>query len=128
MFDNQIFNVNGNDEELLLHTLKLAFMQSEYKCVGWSQSITHGLQLEWAQDTHTNIFPSRLVAGECFTMVVQWLKGDFAKNVECKGMDTDIDQDGTNERGWRVYREDDGGRCPTGIICRIKPAYIWYGK
>lgn len=127
-FDNEIFNVNGDDEELLLHTLKLAFMQSDSKCIGWSQSVTHGLELMSYPDTATNLFPSRLSAMECFPMVVQWLKGDFAKKIVCEGVDADIDQDGHNERNWRVYLTDGEGYCPHGILCRIKPAYTWYGK
>lgn len=33
-YDNQIFNVNGDSEELLLQTLELVFAQGEYSCVG----------------------------------------------------------------------------------------------
>ena len=128
MYDNQIFNVNGDSDELLLQALELAFAQGEYNCVGWTQSAKHGLQLEWAQDTQTNIFPTPLSAAECLPIVQQWLNGSFAQMVECTGTDEDIDQDGHNKRGWRVYVEDADGYCPHHVICRIKPAYTWYGK
>lgn len=127
-YDNQVFNVNGDSEELLLQTLELAFAQGDNLCVGWNQTIEHGLELMWAPDTHTNLFPSRLSAKECAPMVVQWLKGEFASKVVCEGLDANIDQDGHNERNWRVYLDDKEGYCPHGIICRVKPAYTWYGK
>ena len=128
MYDNRIFNVNGESDSTLLMALTLAFEESEYKCVGWTQSATHGLQLEMGIDTQTNVFPTPLSASECFPLVKQWLSGNFAQMVECEGTDADADHDGHNNRGWRVYVEDANGYCPTHAICRIKPAYIWYGK
>lgn len=128
MYDNQIFNVNGDSDELLLQTLELAFAQSEYNCVGWTQSIKNGLQLEWTPDTQTNVFPTPLTARECFPIVLNWLNGEFAARVECVGMDADIDQDGHNSKNWRVYRDDADGYSTHHVICRVKPAYTWYGK
>lgn len=132
MGDNQVFNVNGSGDEALLDTLKLIFKLRKYKCVGWTQSKTHGLILHWTCNLKGDVFKlpgDGLNADECFGLVKKWLCSDFADDVEPSAWCEDSDHDGCNSQGWQVYVENwghvDGHQ---SAICAIKKAYIWHGK
>ena len=133
MMDNRVFNVNGTGDDMLQRTLFLAFEQSGRNSLakGWKQSVTHGLILLWYTEGVKDAvqFPSGLLPAEVCPIVLNWLHGDFAKTVALKDWDMNIDHDGHNGMGWRVYCEGwghvDGEHA---AICAITPAYMWYGK
>lgn len=128
-FSNEIFNVNGRGDELLLKALELKFAQCGRKCEGWKQSKKSGLILTWCGGKGINIFPAKMTASECVSFVSNWLKGDFAKTVELAPWCGNADHDGHNEDdGWQVYCNDWGHVEGWEAICGIRPAYIWYGK
>jgi hypothetical protein len=70
-------------------------------------------------------------ADQIFPLVDNWLHGEFAKEVlkTADGWDANMDHDGSNSVGWRVY-VDDWGHVANNhyAICAIKPAYMWHGK
>lgn len=128
--DNRLFNVNGSGVDLLLQTLKLAFMQSGHShCKAWSSSHEHGLILHWHSSDKVNKLPAPMTAEDCVSFVKNWLNTDFAKQVVPSKWCNDMDHDGSNSLGWQVYCEDWGhvGN-HSSAICGIKPAYMWHGK
>ena len=131
--DNVIFNVNGRSEEMLLKAIELAFLQRECKtCNGWKIS-EKGFILSWCipDGQGYSPFPGNVEfsAQEVLPMVTKWLKTIDLKTVDMTGWDADIDQDGFNSLGWRVYSEDWGHvGGDWAAICAIKPAFLWYGK
>lgn len=131
--DNRIFNVNGETDEQLLMALKLVFSQSNHKAQGWFYSKKHGLILYWhchdAGDRLVNRFPAPMTAEGIFPFIKEWLVSEHASEVECVGDDANVDHDGHNTKGWRVYCEKWGhvNGCPFAF-CAIKPVYCWHGK
>jgi hypothetical protein len=62
-----------------------------------------------------------------------WLHSDEAKEITMDDWDADVDQDGDNHLGWRLYTEDWGhisinNRLDSYSIAAFKPAWLWYGK
>lgn len=135
MMDNRIFNVNGRGLEMLHATLALAFWQEGWDerhatAIGWKVDPKHGLVLLWhADSSNAKLFPVPLTADRVADMVFAWLSSDEAKNIPCEGWDANVDHDGDNEPGWRVYVEDWGHIGNDHYaICAVKPAYNWLGK
>jgi len=132
--DNRVFDVNGDGIEDLTLALTLAFHQQGHntKCVGWSQSRSKGLVLYWSPSEEKTFHPmvTPLKAEEVAVIVQGWLTGEFAKTVEPKdNWDVNIDHDGHNTLGWRVYCEEWGHVDGSWrSICAIKPVYLWHGK
>lgn len=134
--DNKLLNVNGKGEDLLAMALKFAFNQDGYRestCSSWEQSKTHGLILyayhSDSSDRPINDFPSKLTADQCLPIIQSWLSGEFAETVELSPWCDDCDHDGHNGKGWQVYLEDWGHvDNQWGVICAVKPAFMWYGK
>jgi hypothetical protein len=129
--DNRLFNVNGRGEEMLKDTLQLAFTQKgeHHRCEAFSQTKESGLILLWYKGKGDSDFPVPMDATQCSSMVMSWLKSEFAETVELSDWCQDIDQDGHNSLGWQVYCEGWGHVGDNRYaICGIKPAYLWYGK
>lgn len=132
--DNRVFNVNGKGDELLLATLKLVASQvgSNTKFKGWYFNPKKGLVLTWYNDfKRCNVFLSDdgLIAEHVLPMVSTWLKSKEAKSMKLTGWDADLDHDGSNSMGWRVYCEDWGHiEDDHYTICAVTPANMWYGK
>ena len=137
--DNIQFNVNGSSPEMLLKTLELAFQQRGWRdksttCKAWKVS-EKGFVLSWCtpdkQGSDWVPFPgnTELSAAEVYPTVLNWLRNVDMTSIELDGWDIDIDHDGHNSIGWRVYAEDWGhvGN-DWAAICAIKPVYLWYGK
>ena len=62
-------------------------------------------------------------------MASSWLKGEFAKTVILDDWDADMNHDGSNSRGWRVYVGDWGHvGDEMYAICAVKPVFLWHGK
>lgn len=135
--DNRIFNVNGRTDEMLLDTLKLVFRQrqcgradKEPTCCAWKFDPKYGLIILWSDygDTTVNRIPD-MTATQIFPMVQAWLASDEAIQTIREGWDRDLDHDGCNGPGWRVYCEDWGHVANySAAICAIKPVWLWYGK
>lgn len=135
--DNKIFNVNGRleDEDVLLMTLQLAMKQewgNNLTIAGWSFDINKGMILHrFTKDNRNNLipFPNPLTAEQLLPIVISFLNSDKAKSIECDNWDADLEHDGHNSKGWRIYTEDWGriGDDWTSYIA-IKPAYMWHGK
>lgn len=137
--DNRIFNVNGAGKEMLADTLRLALWQQRGgyadqrggKAEGYMVSPTHGLILMWhvspTNGGHKFIAP--LGAEPLAEMIMEWLKTEEARSIALGDWEEDIDQDGHNSKGWRVYCEDwghvDGNHY---AIVAVKPVYLWHGK
>jgi hypothetical protein len=126
--DNRVFNVNGQGDEMLLVTLRLAFQQESPKCTAKAYIIdpVKGMILLWHTDGGI-AFPSQLSPEAVLPIVSSWLASK--PEIECKSWDGDHDHDGHNSLGWRVYVEDWGHvKDIFHAICAIKPAYLWHGK
>jgi hypothetical protein len=73
--------------------------------------------------------PTDLTADETIQEVWKWLQSPESSTVECVGWDRNLDHDGSNKLGWRVFVEDWGYVDHRwGVICAVKPAHIWFGK
>lgn len=129
--DNQIFNVNGDNDDDLALALKLVFgnMQS---CEGWFETKQHGLILLWHcgdSETRGTRLPTPFTSDDCLPFIRKWLVSDFAKTVELADWCHDMGHDGHNTEGWYVYVEDWGHVADSYYaICGIKPSYAWHGK
>lgn len=138
--DNRVFNVNGSGKKMLADVLRLALFQSggcyeksvfgERKAAGWTFSEEKGLILLWHVDKSTgNAFIAPLGPEALAEMVYEWLSSEQATSVQLTDWDKDLDHDGHNSEGWRVYCEDWGhvGNNSYAIVA-ITPAYMWHGK
>lgn len=132
-YDNRLLNMNGRSDEQLKLALRFAFMDQygDKTCDGWEFNPTKGLVLyQYFNDRSTvNQFPSPMSADDVFPIVKRWLQSDQAASVPLGEWEGDIDQDGDNIDGWRVYVEDWGHvDRQWGCLCAIKRAYLWLGK
>jgi hypothetical protein len=145
--DNRIFNVNGKTKTQLKLALDCALFDEygEIFIQGWYISPKKGFVLVSSitdeDKTKVNPFtdrlgiPSSVNAHELLDILWNWLSCEESNTIECEEWDKDIDQDGVNMLGWRLYTEDWG--CIHGdeydnlqqfSLFAFKPAYIWYGK
>jgi hypothetical protein len=129
MMDNQIFRVNGEDDDSLLKVLELVFDQGGHQhCTSYTHDSKYGLVLHWDKSEGVP-FPSPMSASEILPVVRSWLNSDKADNVELVGDEQDLEHDGHNTRGWLVYVERwgyVGGFKYT--ICAVKSVFLWRGK
>lgn len=116
---------------MLLAALSLAFDQAGRHPRAWKETGS-GLVLYSNNDNGTNPFPESadgLSAAECLPFVAGWLNSEFAKTLPCEGLDSDLDHDGHNGIGWRVYcgkwGHVDGDLYS---MCAVKRVFLWYGK
>jgi hypothetical protein len=132
--DNRVFKINGQGDEMLLAVLELAFAhQGGALAVGWTADPKKGLILYWTSclDENVNEFPAKSSPNTILPLVVSWLAKDetWENNEFDYSWDMDMDHDGDNSRGWRVYCNDWGHIDRIrGAICAIKPAHMWHGK
>lgn len=131
--DNRIFNINGAKKELLSKVLDIAFSQEGYsvrKAEAWSVHPEKGLILYWHHVKDTNKLLTPLASSSVVDMVWEWLKSDEAKTIKMVDpWEVDMDHDGSNSIGWRVFVEEWGHVAGNFYsICAIKPAYLWHGK
>lgn len=131
-FDNRIFNINGEirEKDFFFRTIDLAFSQSGYMhAEGYVFDIKYGLILLAYGIENAQKFPTKLNPHATATIIFPWLSSDESKTVQCEGRDADIDHDGSNGNGWRIYYGEHGhfGN-HYGAICAIRPVFVWYGK
>lgn len=138
--DNRVFNVNGKGTETLTQVLELAFNQlgKNTRAKGFVFDQKKGLILLWylpekvfGSEQHNKIqkFPAPLTANGVAPIVMEWLSSEEAGQVQLSDWDLNIEHDGHNSLGWRVYVEDWGhiGNY-NGTIAAITPAFMWHGK
>lgn len=128
-FDNRLFNVNGRGSEMLLAALKLAFAQesrNDKPCVAYRVN-EKGITLLWHAASGSTPLPAPMSAEQVMPIVTAWL--DSEPKVTLEQWEEDIDHDGHNGAGWRVYVENWGhvGNEPYAL-CAVKPVFLWYGK
>ena len=133
--DNRIFDVNGCGSGMLKDTLFLAMSQSGYSAVvGMRLSKTHGLMLYHTspiivrEDYCKTPFP--LTRHQVYPLVERYLEMEETwEKIELVDGEEDIDNDGDNSRGWRVYC---GAWGQVGedeyTFLAIKPCWLWHGK
>lgn len=128
---NCVFNVNGQGKENLVATLDLVFQMRGYLPAAWRHDEKYGMILYWTvKDIEgINILPAPLSAEEIAPIVLSYLESEKAGDVVLKGWDKDVNHDGHNTPGWRVYCEDWGHvDSRWEAIVAITPAYMWHGK
>jgi len=139
MMDNRILNINGTGDELLRGAIQLAYWQDgllgtrETLATNWHVDEKYGfVAFAYAPYNFKDAakFPVGLDSNGLFETVVRWLRSTESEEIACEGWDRNYVGDASTERGWRVYVGDWGhvGRYNSGVICAIKPAYMWYGK
>lgn len=134
MFDNRLFNVNGCGDEFLAKVLELAFEQEgrNTKCSHYAIHPEKGMILLWYNDSSDKTvqrLPCEMTAKGLVPLISQWLKSEEAEKIAMGDWEDDIDHDGSNSKGWRVYCEEWGHVANyRGAICAIKPVYLWHGK
>ena len=70
-----------------------------------------------------------MTADDVMPMVKKWLLSDEAKRVPLCEWEGNLDHDGSNVVGWRVYLEGWGHIDDRwGVLCCVKPVYLWLGK
>lgn len=129
--DNRVFNVNGSGKQQLLKTLELCFEQegTNTKAKAYKINKKHGMILYWHKDKNTIGLPAAMTPNALLEMIWEWLKSEEADTIELPDWDEDLDHDGHNRKGWRVYCEGWGYVDDSSYaICAVKPAYMWIGK
>ncbi len=136
--DNRIFNVNGRSKEQLKLAIDLLLLD-EYngfqKVKGWYYDVNKSFVLTWHVHNKSTAFtdrlgkPSEIKSNELTEILWDWLDSDEAKDVIHTSWDCDVDHDGDNDLGWRLYTEDWGKvNNDSYSIAAFKPAWLWYGK
>lgn len=140
---NKLFNVNGRTKQQLTNAIQ-SLLLDEYgkftKVRGWYFLKNKGLVLSWSDDktkaipfTNRMGQPSEVSPSELIDILWDWLQTDEAKTVELGSWEEELDHDGSNELGWRLYTED-WGHIKNGhdtdhySIAAFKPCWLWYGK
>lgn len=144
--DNRQFNINGRTKKQLTLAVKcllLSEYDDEHTVKGWYFSKKRGFVLcSWAS-SHSNYReftnrlgePEEVGAEELVEILWKWLESDEASTVELDGWDIDMDHDGSNGFGWRLYvnewghvNNDDEHTIDHSSIAAFKKVYLWYGK
>lgn len=131
--DNRVFNVNGPMRERLSDFLTEAIDLAMKQCradtvVGWEFVREHGVLL-FSYGDCKNKFLAPLGADAVASMLRAWLVTEEARSMPHEGVDADADHDGSNGPGWRAYVESWGQVANRyGVICAVRPAFMWYGK
>lgn len=137
--DNRVFDFIGRTDEQLLMALELA-MLNEYgesiSAKGWMIDQKKGLILfEYLGESKSTAFPSPLGAEELFPLIKKYLSQESTwQNTDFSEFEVDLEHDGDNEEGFRIYTENFGGIQNSnkikysGSFLAIKPCYCWYGK
>jgi hypothetical protein len=131
--DNKLLNINGRKEDLLAKAIDLAIAQGGWintTITGWYFDPQYGIILTtWEPGSQYNKFLTPLSAEETAGFVFNWLSKDEAKTVPLGQWEGDIDHDGHNTPGWRLYSGDWGHVGDDwSALCAIKRVYLWYGK
>lgn len=138
MFDNPIFDVNGEGEALLREVIDLAFKLSDHKeAVAWCVTPEHGLIFYWSKRPveHVLPFPVPMSSRAIATIAFDWLACEQADNTTRDPRCTKIPSSSLDyTEGWQVYRtstpEDKERPLPSEpyVILAVRPAWLHLGK
>lgn len=152
-YDNTVFNVNGENLEQLNLAVKLLFSTSGHKKTEAFKYVPgYGLVFYWHSDKSKKLNELVKPMGPEATALYlwEWLQkspdasieleklresddennhNDDEESIRLSSWDNDIDHDGSNYVGWRLYVEHWGhiNSSPYAIGC-IKPVFLWCGK
>ena len=155
-YDNTVFNVNGEDLEQLKLAVKLLFSTTgNRKTEAFKYVPGYGLIFYWhspKEDKSEGLKQLMQPMGAEATALylLEWLQKSPEASIELEKLreseddddnkneeesirlsswDNDIDHDGSNYVGWRLYVEHWGhvNNSPYAIGC-IKPVFLWCGK
>jgi hypothetical protein len=123
--DNRQIDVRGDCDTGLRLAVELAMLGAP------GQRVTHfvddpanGLVLLWSAEAKASPLPVPLNATECVSLVRAWLTAQPAK----RRID-EMDHDGENREGWRLYTEEWGHVGPYHYaVFAVQPCWAWYGK
>src|SRR5512137_1141035 len=131
--DNAIFDVNGDTKEQLSDILILASKLMHHKIEAYKVDANKGIILYWhvedrPKDSSIQTFPI-----STWGLIVETIWA-FLHETDWKvtfdKWEADIDQDGTNTKGFRINTMAWGqidDESPYSFLL-VKPVYIWYGK
>lgn len=132
--DNKLLSINGKGRELLQKALEVAMFQEwdKYSPVtGWAVDPEYGMILYSYSNSDKIIkLPFECeTPDELTTMVWGWLKQQDVSEYKHGDWEEYCDMDGSISEGWHVY-VNDWGRVGDdyGVLCAVKPVYLWYGK
>lgn len=140
--DNRLFNVNGVNEshlELALQTLTYNEHGGNTEIKYYYYHPDHGIVLciyecdddKYKSKPFTDGFGNPIIPTipELASILMKWLETEQSDEVPLGGWEGDIDHDGSNVVGWRLYTGE-WGRIGNewGSIAAFKKVYIWYGK
>jgi len=145
--DNRLFNINGKTKDQLTLAVKCLLLDEYGKNIivkGWYFSKQKGLVLTWYLDenekekvtpfTDRMGKPCAINEDELVDLLWKWLDSEEAKIVEFEHWESNVDHDGDNDKGWRLYTEDWGCikyaeyAIDHYSIGAFKPVWLWYGK
>lgn len=155
-YDNKVFNINGENIEQLKLAVKLLFSTSGHqKTEAFKYIPGYGLIFYWHTDKsdkskELNRLMKPMSAESTALYIWAWLQKspeasaeleklresddvdsseDEEESIRLSSWDNDIDHDGSNYVGWRLYVDDWGhvNSSPYAIGC-IKPVFLWCGK
>lgn len=121
---SDVFNVRGDNDDFLLHTLRLAFAALNWHgVVGYELDETHGLILHKhnASTDAYHPFPTRLTADAVFPVIVSWLNSNPQHDMTLNEDDEFDEYAEDCELMWRVYLHQYNHLA-------IAPSWYGYGK
>lgn len=144
--DNRVFDINGRTkEQLILAVNCLLFNEFNKKetIKGWYFSKKRGFVLCLWKSSNKNYKeftnrlgePEKIGAEELVDILWKWLNSEEAKTVELDRWDMDLEHDGSNGIGWRLYtnewghvNEETNHTIDHSTIGAFKRIHLWYGK
>ena len=141
--DNVLFNVNGNKDEDLLKAIELVASTTSYgdaaKFRGYAIDPLAGfVLLEHPNEKQKNVqvLPDAMTAAEILPIIQVYLRSGKSRILNLGQWECNLDHDGSNSEGWRVYVED-WGHIPvegdkyshySSAVCAVKRVFLWHGK
>lgn len=147
--DNKLFNINGRTKQQLVRAID-CFLFDEYgsyhSVKGWSYRkdkgfVLHSYLRENDKNSEVKPFtnrigiPTSINKDELVDLLWEWLSSEEASEVVLGDWEEDLDHDGSNDKGWRLYTEHwghvfnkDGTTIDHSTLGAFKPCYCWYGK
>jgi hypothetical protein len=118
-----ILNVNGESLSRLQQAMSLldTWETGKLKIVGFTVDDNRFVLFEFAHEKMTPL-PTPMPVSFVASMIHEWLK--------TAEYPAEPDQDGSNERGWRLYKESWGriNKFGWGSVGAVEPMWIEYGK
>jgi hypothetical protein len=118
-----ILDVNGESLTRLKQAMELldTWESGKLKIVGFTVKDNRFILFDFAHDKMTPL-PAPMPLSFAASLVYEWLK--------TAEYPAEPDHDGSNSRGWRIYKESWGhiDEFGWGSVCAVEPMWIEYGK